>query len=53
MEPAIAVDAEGFAGILLEFGRAVDGLEKREKAWGASQWASNCSEAGQSMGMHL
>ena len=32
MEPAIAVDAEGFPGILLEFGGAVDGFEQREKA---------------------
>lgn len=32
MEPAIAVDAKGLAGILLEFGGAVDGFEQREKA---------------------
>jgi hypothetical protein len=32
MEPAIAVHAEGLAGILLELGGAVDGLEQREEA---------------------
>lgn len=32
MEPAVAIDTKGLAGILLELGGAVDGLEEREKA---------------------
>ncbi len=32
VEPAVAVDAEGFAGILFEFGRTMDGFEQREEA---------------------
>ena len=33
VEPAIGVDAEGFAGILLEFGGTMDGFEQRKKAY--------------------
>jgi hypothetical protein len=33
VEPAIGVDAKGFAGILLEFGGTMYGFEQRKKAY--------------------
>ena len=45
VEPAIAVDAKGFTGILLELGGTVDGFEQRKKACMAiSGWARGSSD---------
>lgn len=37
MEPSVAVDAQGFPGILLQFGRTMDGFQKWKKACSQSE----------------
>ncbi len=46
MEPAIGVDAEGFAGKLLEFGGTLDGFKQREKAYREGLARGNVTKAG-------